>query len=161
MLEEGAETDAPARPPAPTERTPGLQRVPLSVILRAALHRPWLALYRERPSTSASEAERIAAEHRTLALAAGEEVWVKICHSLSFLDLGRVACVCSMLQRVAASPALWESKCVRAWRYSGFVSPEAVLYAYGWSWRRMVRALVASGTQFDPFAIAPAHARPR
>lgn len=92
--------------------------VPLGVILRNSLDRPWLALYRDRPLPE--DAARIAVEHNTLALAAGEEVWLKICSLVGWLDLGRLGSVCSMLQRVTANELCWEPRCLRAWRLRGF-----------------------------------------
>jgi hypothetical protein len=67
-------------------------------------------------------------------------VWIKICLSVGFLDLGRLAMVCSMLHRVTASPQIWEPRCHRVWRYQGYLPCNDTLYRYGWSWRKMVRA---------------------
>jgi len=116
-----------------------LERVPLGVILRNSLDRPWLALYRERPSEA--DADGAAAEH---ALVPGEEVWLKIASLVGWLDLGRLGAVCTMMQRIAANESLWEPKCLRAWRLRGFVPCAEVLYAYNWSWKRMVRAGASS-----------------
>ncbi|KAJ1638907.1 hypothetical protein T492DRAFT_939967 [Pavlovales sp. CCMP2436] len=138
----GAEERAPQ---APVTR---MERVPLGLILRTSLERPWLQLYRERPhrglcSLMGEPEPEDESSESSLALSVGDEVWLNISTLVgSFLDLGRLAQTCSMLQRVTSHSSLWEPKCVRAWKLRGFVPCEEVLYAYGWSWRRMVRALI-------------------
>lgn len=136
----GAEREADELPSA-------LVRPPLGQILRNSLDRPWLGLYRV-PSATSNGGASADEEDRGFGLAPGEEVWVKICTSLPFLDLGRLGMVCTTLQRATANPALWEARCLKAWRLPGFVPCTDVLLEYGWSWRRMVRAL-------EPRARAP------
>lgn len=137
VLDTGEESQKPAAETDDAkEGDSRLANVPLGLILRNSLDRPWLSLYRDRPL--AEDAARIA-EHNTLALAAGEEVWLKICLLVGWLDLGRLGQVCSMLQRVAANELCWEPRCWKAWKLRGFQRCEQVLYAYGFSYKRMVR----------------------
>lgn len=115
---------------------PNYKDIPLGLILRNSLDRPWLALYRDRSDAPDD------APHTSLALLPGDEVWLKICSFVGWLDLGRMACVCTALQRVTSSQSLWEPRCLRAWRQRGFRPCGPLLYAYGWSWKRMVRRLL-------------------
>lgn len=112
---------------------PNYKDVPLGLILRNSLDRPWLALYRDRSDAPDD------APHTSLALLLGDEVWLKICSFVGWLDLGRMACVCTALQRVTSSQSLWEPRCLRAWRQRGFRPCGPLLYAFGFSWKRMVR----------------------